>query len=192
MFLVSVVAAALVGFVDLGEGAAGQDGTPAGLEDLQEGIVVEHLAGTAGWPFGPPQTSANLARYTYAPGARLELPDPGPVLAYVEAGALSLEAVGPSVSIRQPGEETVLATPGGGQFVSSRQEGAAPAAGERAEVRAGGSAYAPNGTLGPTRKAGDSPLVLLVVAFVPQPGGAMSATAVAAPTGSLLAATPAP
>lgn len=192
LFLVSVVTTCLVGLTAVGQGATAQDGTPTGLGNLPEGIGIERLADTASLPFASGDTSAGLARYTYGPGARLEISYPGPILAYVETGTLALDAVGLAVSVRQPQQVTVEATPGGGQSVSIRQEAGAPVAGASAEVATGGSIYAPDGALGPTRNPGDEPLVLLVVSFVTQPTtGVMSATAMAT-TGPLATPTQTP
>ena len=97
------------------------------------------------------------------------MPYAGPVLVYVEAGTLGLDDVGEHVSILYPREERVVGTPEGGREIVVRQVSEAPAAGGSAEIEGGGSAYAVDGDLGPTRNAGDESLILLVVGFVTQP-----------------------
>lgn len=164
-----------------------QETTPGGIGDLPAGITLEHLATTPSLPFAPAGTSAAVTRYRYEPGAGIELRFPGPVLVSVETGTLALEAVGAAVSIRYAPEATMVGTTSAGRDVRVRGAAEAPAAGAPAEVAAGGSVYAPDGDLGPSRNAASEPLVLLVVTFVTQPDGS-EATAVAATAG----ATPVP
>ncbi len=135
---------------------------------LSDGVTIDYLATTGFLPFRPRPEMATLERYTYQAGVDLDRPYVGPVLVYVERGALTLDAVGPAVSIMEPQE--VVKEPLTGSTISSRQSGKVLASGSPASIHVGGSAYAEDGDLGPTRNASIEPLVLLVVTFVVGPG----------------------
>ena len=137
------------------------------LTEIPEGIRIENLAAAPDLPFPLREIGASLDRYTYAPGAQLEVPYVGPVLIYVESGTLSLDGVGNQVDIVYPPD--VVEQPLTGEPIAESQVGEAPLVGERAEVGMGGSVYAATGDVGPTRNGGDEPLVLLVVLFVSEP-----------------------
>lgn len=134
------------------------------ITDLPEGIQIEALAAAPDLPFRPSETSAFLMRYTYAPGAQLEVPYTGPVLAYVESGTLSLERIGSRVSILYPAD--IIDGQQERGRIAKRQVGEAAPVGGKAEVGSGGSVYAETGELGPTRNASSDPLILLIVQFV--------------------------
>jgi hypothetical protein len=165
-----VAVAALLGAM-LVVGAALADATAfpgrQAVTAIPEGIRIETLAAALDLPFRPRETVAVLQRYTYAPGAQLDLPYVGPVLMYVESGTLSLDGVGNQVDIVYPPD--VVEQPLTGETIAESQVGEAPLVGEQAEVGMGGSVYAATGEIGPTRNGGDEPLVLLVVVFVSEP-----------------------
>jgi hypothetical protein len=137
------------------------------FSEVPEGIRIEALASAPELPFGPGDTTAVLFRYSYAPGASLEVPYVGPVLVYVESGTLTLDAVGEDVELLYA--ENVVENPLSGEPISRSQVGEVNPVGGRATLEAGGSAYASAGDLGLTRNAATGELVLLVVQFVSEP-----------------------
>ncbi len=164
--LILLLGAMLGSAVFVGTRSSDSGAAPArqSLGEVPEGITVEPLATASALPFGPGDVDAVLLRYTYAPGARLDVQYAGPILVYIESGTLSLEGVGEQVSILAPRHD--IEQPLTGPRLGKRQKGKAPHVGSRAEVAAGGSVYAETGELGPTSNQGDDVLRLLVVQFV--------------------------
>lgn len=132
--------------------------------DLPEGITLELLAAAPGSLDQSREAETFLLRYTYQPGARLDLPYPGPLLVFVEEGTLTLEQVGSNVSVIPP--VALNDQPLAEKQSRKKHRGNAMPIGERVELPAGGSAYAETGDLGPTSNEGSDELVLLVVQFV--------------------------
>ena len=164
--LVILLGAMLGSAVVFGARSSDSNAAPAlqSLDEVPAGITVEPLAAASDLPFGSGDGDAVLLRYTYAPGARLDVPYAGPILVYIESGTLALEGVGDHVSILAPPHDIEQPLTGG--RLGKRQKGTATLAGSRVNVEAGGSVYAETGELGPTSNQGDSNLVLLVVQFV--------------------------
>ena len=128
------------------------------------GVTAETLADQPPRPLAPPVATTRLIRYTYQPGGRLAYPFPGPVTFYVDSGVLGLEAAGPAVTVTVV--EDLGATPGAEQALTSLGPGMG-AAGGRFTLHAGDYVYAADGDLGPTRNAGDQPLVVLALVVLP-------------------------
>ncbi len=163
----------------VGSQAVAQDRGATPRAEPLVGVTVEELTNSPPLPFRPRDTTAMLARYTFEPDGLVNYPYPGPILVYVESGTLTLEGVGPSVSILHPPREIVRATTDAGPEVAVEQIGESPAEGDAAEIAAGGSAYSADGALGTMRNVTDAPLVLLVVAFATYESESGEATAVA-------------
>jgi hypothetical protein len=162
---------------------------------IPPGVAIELLGLLPDLPRQPQPTTGGLARYTVAAGAAFDLAYPGAVLVAVEAGTLTLDAVGPAVSLVSPPVpvgrnargKTVRAGEGAitrqidGRAV--RQEITSPAAGSPATVAAAGWASAPDGQFGPARNTGAVPLRFLVVSVVsdPPPSAEAESTRIAVP-----------
>lgn len=127
------------------------------IRTAMDGITVESLAGGP-WtalPRGP--VSVAFGRATLAPGAAVSLPSAaGPVLLFIEAGALGVETSGGSIWIG-PGE------------------GGASGDGEAAVLAAGDGALVPSGTAVTVRSLGGESVVALVVTVLPDGAGTEAA-----------------
>lgn len=144
--------------------------TPWSPQAIPPGITVEPLANTPPLPYGPPTTTAGLQRITYAPGAALDLHYHGPVLYAVVQGALTVEVGDRHVVIEAVGQA-------GGHAL-----GGAGVAHGIAVLTPHHAVYAEDGYFGPTRNAGDEPLVVIAVLIVPQrPGETTFGTDAATP-----------
>lgn len=172
---------------------------------MPPGITIECLADAPAVPAQLRPTSVALARYTYQPGATLDLTFPGAVVVYVETGTLTLEHLGQRVAVASPpeavdpGSSPPIVSAGGGIKIQHAQQGDGsavrqtiepPPAGSMATLDEGGSVEAPDGVLGPSRNAAEQPLVLLVVTVVADRGRGRSAESTAPPVPT--PATPAP
>ena len=87
---------------------AAQKGTPeAGAEGfaLPAGVTAERLAAGPAAPLPPAPAVLELVRFTFAPGAVLQLPAESPSLALVavEAGTLTARVAGPVMITRADG-----------------------------------------------------------------------------------------
>ena len=113
-------------------------------------VAARPLAGgrTTMLPAGP--RAAAVGRATLAPGAELASAGAVPVLLYVEAGTLALDAGGGDAWVRR-----------GGTGVSGEVAAGVLGAGDGALLRPGAAAT--------QRNAGDGPLVVLVVTIAPAP-----------------------
>jgi hypothetical protein len=134
-----------------------------------DGVVVEDLAKTLPLPFASEPTTASLERIVIAPGASIDTDFVGPVLFYIEEGALNIDVERHQVAIVQAGDQKAVR---GEQKI------------KRGNIPAGFGIYSADGNPGPLRNNGDGDLEMLAVLFVPQPnyadgGVTISATAMA-------------
>lgn len=134
-----------------------------------DGVVVEDLARTLPLPFASEPTTASLERIVLAAGASIDTDFAGPVLFYIEEGALYIDVERHQVAIVQTGDQ---------KEVRGEQEI------RQGNIPAGLGVYSADGNPGPLRNTGDGDLEMLAVLFVPQPndtdgGVTISATAMA-------------
>jgi hypothetical protein len=130
-------------------------------------VTVERLAATPPLPFAVEPTTASLERIVIAPGASSETTFNGPVLLYIEEGALKVDWDRHKLGIVQTGDQIAIR---GEQRI------------RKGTIPSGYGVYSADGQPGPLVNAGDTNLKMLAVLFVPQPlyeseGETMSATA---------------
>ena len=156
-------------------------GSVATANEPSPGVAVEDLADVTELPGRLPLGQVALTRATLRPGAAFAYPFPYPVLVAVEAGTLTVDAIGRGVTVtsppetieggqrRQPvqaeGEGITIREAGG---VTTRQRFSELSPGGTASVRAGGSVFGEANGIGALRNDGDEPLVLLLVALGPE------------------------
>ena len=163
--LLAVLAVALVGLVAPGRprgGTVAQEGTPTAVPEAAGGVTLEVLGAA---PPAPGQ-ALTLLRLVLTPGASLPLhTNPGPTVAYVEAGALGVAAltgVAEVARVLTPGTPGALppATPGPG--ATPALERAALVLGAEAVLVPGDSvAFGPDLVHG-LRNAGTGPTIVLM------------------------------
>ena len=140
-----------------------QDATPiaSNADPTEDEFTV--LTAAAGPELPPDATFVALVRYTFAPGSASPIgPDPGPVLSYVEEGAIVATVDGPFEHRQADSPATPEAASGaGGEVV----------------VEAGASLFVPGGVSTQYRNEGDEPATVLVVMVFPfDPFGALTDT----------------
>jgi hypothetical protein len=136
---------------------AGSTDDATGAREIAEGVVWEPIIDTPHDPRDEINVSVGLSRYTLQPGAMLDLVAllgygyAGPVQYYVEQGVMTI---------------TVTPESHFGYTMTHAPDLRIPSEGE-AEIPERAAVYAPTGEIGPVRNNGDEPLVILVIAIVP-------------------------
>ena len=128
-----------------------------GPREIAEGVVWEPILSTPRSPNDEVDVTVGLSRYTLQPGAVLDLVAllgygfAGPVEFYVEHGVMTLTAKRDNPFVYMNNHAPDLRVPSEGDV----------------DVPVLASVYVPNGEIGPVRNNGDEPLVILVIAIVP-------------------------
>ncbi len=159
--LISGLAAAVLVLAAVGPVAA-QVATPQAEAEgvvLPAGVTAERLAAGPAEPLPPEPVVLELVRFTFAPGAVLQLPAESPSLAllYVEAGALTARVAAPVMITRA----APIGTPSTPEAI---------AAGTAFTAGPGDSFVGPPHVAVEARNDGADPLVLLMAVLEPAAG----------------------
>jgi hypothetical protein len=157
-----VALASVVVVLSAGSPVAGQESTPqveAERFELPAGVTAERLAAGPAAPLPPAPLVLELVRFTFAPGAVLQLPAESPSLALVsvEAGTLTARVAAPVMITRA----APLGTPSAPEAI---------AAGTAFRAGPGDAFVGPPQVAVEARNDGAEPLVLLMAVLEPAAG----------------------